>query len=401
MPAAAPPEPYWDPYDVEVDFDPYDTWRQLRDEAPVYRNERYDFWALSRFEDVAWASRRPERFISGHGTVLEIMGPDLVRPGLIIFMDPPEHTAFRALVSRAFTPRRVAELEGRIRQVCNDLLDAQRGSGGFDYVVDFGAQLPSLIISELLGVPGEDRVEVLGLIDRMFHIEPGVGMVNDISLSASIALHQFLAGELEQRRRRPRPDLLTALTEVEVDVDEGNRRRRLSEAEAAGFANLLVSAGTETVGKLLGWAAVVLGQYGAERRRLAQEPELIPAAVEELLRYEAPSPVQARRCVQETELHGAVIPEGAKVVLLTGSAGRDERRYEDADRFRLDRTDTHLSFGVGVHFCLGAALARLEGRIALEETLRRFPDWEVDRAGVERMHTSTVRGHSRVPIRVG
>jgi len=399
----APADLYWDPFDVDIDRSPYAVWKRLRDEAPVYRNERFDFWGLSRFEDVAVASRNPQTFLSGHGTVLELMGAELRRPGLIIFMDPPEHPALRALVSRAFTPRRAAELEEQIRAICSDLLDAQAGARGFDYVADFGAQLPSRVISALLGVPESDRPEVLALIDRVFHIEPGVGMVNDVSLGASISLHEYLAGQLRDRTVHPRPDLLSALVEVEVDLGEpGGSPRRLSLDEATGFANLLVSAGTETVGKLLGWAAVVLDDFPDQRRRLVAEPSLIPGAVEELLRFEAPSPVQGRWTKRDVTLHGVTIPAGSKVLMLTGSAGRDERRYPEPDRFDVARpSDQHLSFGVGIHFCLGAALARLEGRVALEETLARYPTWEVDRARTERLHTSTVRGHRKVPIVVG
>lgn len=386
----APADLYWDPFDVELDRSPYSVWKRLRDEMPVYRNERFDFWALSRYEDVAAASRDPHTFLSGHGTVLEIMGPELRRPGLIIFTDPPDHGPLRALVSRAFTPRRTAELEERVRSICTELLDAQIGSGGFDYVADFGAQLPSRVISALLGVPESDRPEVLALIDRMFHIEPGVGMVNDVSFGASIGLHDYLAGQLRERLTRPRDDLLSALVE------------ELSLEEATGFANLLVSAGTETVGKLLGWAAVVLDDFPDQRRRLVEQPSLIPGAVEELLRFEAPSPVQGRWTARAVTLHGVTIPAGSKVIMLTGSAGRDERRYPEPDRFDVGRpADQHLSFGVGIHFCLGAALARLEGRVALEETLARFPAWCVDRDRTVRLHTSTVRGHSKVPILVG
>lgn len=390
---------YWDPFDVEIDWDPYEIWRRLRDEQPVYRNDRYDFWALSRYADVAEASRDPATFLSGHGTVLEIMGPELRQPGLIIFTDPPEHSSFRALVSRAFTPRRVARLEERVRSVCADLLDPLEGQDVFDYVTDFGAVLPSRVISMLLGVPDSDQPAVLATIERLFHLEPGAGMVNDVSLGATIELHRYLSEQLEERRRRPRDDLLTALTEVEVEDD--GRSRRLSAEESAAFANLLISAGTETVGRLLGWAAVVLDDFPDQRELLARNPALVPGAVEELLRFEAPSPVQGRWTAQEVTRHGVTIPSGSKVLMLTGSAGRDERHFTEPDRFDVARpADQHLSFGVGIHFCLGAALARLEGRVALEETLHRYPSWSVERERAVRLHTSTVRGWKEVPIRV-
>ncbi|HEY1633897.1 MAG TPA: cytochrome P450 [Acidimicrobiales bacterium] len=392
---------YWDPFDTDIDTNPYEIWRRMRDRAPVYRNERYDFWALSRFDDVQAAHHDVATYISGRGTVLEMMGAEMSEAGpMMIFMDPPEHDRLRQLVSRAFTPRRVAALEERVREVCSEYLDPQVGGDGFDYLRDFGAQLPSRIISHLLGVPPSDRPAVLELIDTLFHIEPGVGMINDVSLTAGIELNQYLHGQLEERRRHPRDDLLTGLVQSEL-TDETGAPRRLTDEESASFANLLVSAGTETVARLLGWAAVVLADYPEQRAELAGDSSLLPKAVEELLRFEAPSPVQGRWATREVELHDKVIPAQSKVLLLTGSADRDERKYPDADRFDIHRQmDGHVAFGFGTHFCVGAALARLEGRIALEETLARFPRWEVDHEHAERLHTSTVRGYKRVPILV-
>ena len=381
-------EPYWDPFDTDLDDDPHEVWRRLRDEQPVYRNDRYDFWALSRFADVEAAHRDPATFSSARGTVLELMGHDMSGTGQMIFMDPPEHTRLRTLVSRAFTPRRVTLLEDRVRELCGALLDPHVGSGGFDYVQDFGAQLPSRVISSLVGVPPEDQEEQRRHIDEMFHIEPGVGMVNDISLAAGNALHRYLGTLVDRRSAEPQDDLLTALCQAE-----------LTRAETVRFANLLYSAGTETVGRLLGNAAVVLAENADQRAALVEEPELLPNAVEELLRFEAPSPVQGRTTTRDVTLHGVTIPAGSKVLLLTGSAGRDERAFPDPDRFDVRRTiQHHVSFGYGIHFCVGAALARTEGRVALEETLRRFPTWDVDRDKVVRQHTSTVRGFSSVPI---
>ena len=394
-------ELYWDPFDVEIDTNPYECWRRLRDEAPAYRNDRYDFWALSRFADVQSASADPKTFLSSRGTVLELMGSDLASTNMMIFLDPPEHDSLRALVSRAFTPRRVSALEERIRSLCADLLDPFVGSSGFDYVQDFGAQLPSTVISMLLGVPDSERREVLHHIDTIFHIEPGVGMVNDISIRAQIWMMEYISAKLAERRTHPRDDMFTALVQAEIPGDDG-APRRLTDLEAAAFGNLLVSAGTETVARLLGWASVVLDDNPGQRAELAADHSLIPNAVEELLRFEAPSPVQGRWTSRDVEMHGTEIPAGSKVLMITGSAGRDERRYPDPDRFDIHRDlGTHLSFGFGIHFCLGAALARLEGRIALEETLTRFPEWQVDRQRAERLHTSTVRGWKSVPVSVG
>jgi cytochrome P450 len=301
-------------------------------------------------------------------------------------------------VSRAFTPRRVTALEDRIRDVSRHYLDPQVGGSGFDYLQDFGAQLPSRIISSLLGVSEADRPRVLELIDTIFYIEPGVGMVNDVSLGAQFELMAYIQDELEDRRKSPRDDLLTALVQAELAQD-GDGARRLTNEEAGGFANLLVSAGTETVARLLGWTAVVLAANPDQRAELASDPSLIPHAIEELLRYEAPSPVQGRWTSRDVELHGQAVPRDSKVLLLTGSAGRDQRVYRDPDRFDIHRrSDQNVSFGCGPHFCLGAALARLEGRIAIEETLARFPRWEVDHERAVRLHTSTVRGYKQVPI---
>jgi cytochrome P450 len=317
---------------------------------------------------------------------------------MMIFLDPPEHTHLRALVSRAFTPRRMSALEDHIRELCHELLGPW-SSDDFDYVEDFGAQLPSLVITELLGVPLADRTMVKEWIDTTFHIEPGVGMVNDVALGARIELHEYLLDQVTQRRAAPGDDLLSGLVEAEV-TDEDGTTRRLGDEECAAFSNLLISAGTETVARLLGWAAVLLDRHPDQRAHLLAEPALIPNAVEELLRYEAPSPVQGRWLTTDVELHGVSIPADSKILLLTGSAGRDDRTYPDADRFDVRRHfDQHVSFGHGIHFCLGAALARLEGRVAIEETLRRHPTWEVDHDRSVRLHTSTVRGWSRVPVR--
>jgi cytochrome P450 len=402
MPEVAGGDLYWDPFDVEIDRDPYAIWRRLRDEAPVYRNDAHDFWALSRFADVEAAHREPTRFSSAHGTVLELMGPERLRgTDMMIFEDPPEHTRLRALVSKAFTPRRVRELEGRVRELCVAFLEPHVGGAGFDFLADFGARLPAMVIASLLGVPLEDQERVRTLIDTVFHLEEGVGMHNDTSMTATMELAAYLEEQLAQRRAAPRDDMLTDLVQVET-VDASGDARPLTRSESLGFALLLISAGTETVARLLGWAAVVLAEHPDQRAELVADPALVPPAIEELLRFQAPSPVQGRWLTEAVTLHGVTIPAGSKVLLLTGSAGRDERKYPDADRFDIHRAlDHHVAFGFGIHFCLGAALARLEGRVALEETFKRFPEWEVDHARAVRLHTSTVRGYARVPILLG
>jgi cytochrome P450 len=392
------PEVYWDPFDVSLKVDPYPTWLRLRNEEPVYYNQRHDFWALSRYDDVDVAHRDPETFSSAHGTVLELMSDATLGPGLMIFMDPPDHTALRRLVSRAFAPRRVAELEGGIRTLCVDLLGKQDGSDSFDFVQDFGARIPARVIANLLGVPPVDQDLVRALIDRSFHLEPDVGMLNEQSIAAMDQLHAYVIAQLSERRDHPRDDMFTDLVEGQI-VDDDGEVHRLTLEEATMFAVLLASAGTETVARLIGWAGLVLGDHPDQRAELAADPGLIAGAVEELLRYEAPSPVQGRWTTRAVELHGRIIPPDSKILLLTGSAGRDERHFPDPDRFDIHRPiDHHVSFGYGIHFCLGAALARMEGRVALEEMLRRFPEWTVDKDRAVALHTSTVRGYFKLPV---
>ncbi|CAO5257654.1 cytochrome P450 [Frankia sp. AgKG'84/4] len=389
---------YYDPYDTEIDAAPHELWRRMRDEAPVYRNDRYDFWALSRHADVDAASRNTKTYSSARGTTLELLSGGGASTGMIIFMDPPEHGRLRALVSRAFTPRRIGLLHEQIRQQCVDLLDPYVGSGGFDFVADFGAELPSRVISALLGVPAVDQPRILNIINTMFHIEPGVGMMNDTAINAMFELHAYLTEQLDERRAHPRDDMLTDLVRAEIDEADGTKRR-LTDEESANFGVLLVSAGTETVARLLGWASVALAAFPDQRQILVDDPSAIPNGVEELLRYEAPSPAQGRWTTRELTLHGVTIPAESKVLLLTGSAGRDERAFANPDVLDVRRRlESHVSFGLGAHYCLGAPLARLEGRIALEEALRRFPTWEVDHDKAERLHTSTVRGYKKVPI---
>jgi cytochrome P450 len=391
-------EPYWDPIDESLKDDPHPVWRRLRDEAPVYFNERYQFWAFSRFEDVERAHRDPKCYSSAHATVLELMTADAQDQGLMIFVDPPEHTRLRRLVSRAFTPRRVAELEGEIRTLCRGLLDEQADRDHFDYVQDFGARLPAGVIAALLGVPPSDRDEVRAHIDRVIHLEPGVGMVNDVSLEAMGWLFAYIGEQLDDRRAHPRGDMLTDLVQAET-VGADGVTRRLTRHEASEFGILLISAGTETVARLLGWAGLLLADHPDQQEALADDPSLIPNAIEELLRFEAPSPVQGRWLTEEVELHGQLIPADSKVLLLTGSAGRDERVYPDADRFDIRRRFAmHVSFGYGIHFCLGAALARMEAKVALEETFKRYRSWTVDKDGAVPLHTSTVRGYQRLPV---
>jgi cytochrome P450 len=389
---------YWDPLSPDFRSDPYPLWKQLRDEAPAYFNDRYDFWALSRHADIEAAHKDHGAFSSNHGTTLETMSPEPVDTGMIIWLDPPKHTILRKLVSRVFTTRRVTLLEDRIRLVCARLLDAQIGAGRFDYVQDFSAVLPPTVISYLLGVPEEDQEQLRHVVDEVFHIEEGVGMANEVSMNALASLGAYLAEQFVDRRKNPRDDVFTDLVEA-VITDEFGDVRRLTDEELAGFGVLLFAAGTETVARHLGWAASVLDAYPDQQSELAVDFSLIPNAVEEILRFEPPSPVNARWTNREVTLHGVTIPAKSRVILITGSAGRDERKYLNPDVLDIHRkVDLHLTFGYGIHFCLGAALARMESRIGLEETFKRWPKWTVDRDNAVLLYTSTVRGPLNLPV---
>ena len=391
---------YWDPFSPELRDDPYPLWKRLRDEAPLYYNDRHDFWVLSRFHDIERAHKDVDTFSSSHGTTLESMSREpMTDTGLIIALDPPRHTMLRRLVSRAFTSRRVSMLEDRIRAVCADLLDPHMGGGSFDYVQDFSAILPPTIISFLLGVPEQDQEKLRHLVDDVFAIdESGIGMTGEVSQNAILGLFEYLGDQFADRKVHPRHDMFTELLQAEI-TDETGHVRRLTEQELVSFGILLFAAGSETVARHLGWAASVLPDYPDQRAELANDFSLIPNAVDEILRLEAPSPVQARWVTKDVTLYGVTIPANSRAVLVTGSAGRDERKYANPDVLDINRTvDLHLAFGYGVHFCLGAALARLESRIGLEETFKRWPEWQVNRDNAVLLYTSTVRGPLNLPI---
>lgn len=395
-----PGEIYYDPYDFQIDDDPYPIWKRMRDEMPLYRNERFDFFAVSRFADVEACSRDWQTFISGKGTVLEMIRAGLTAPrGMFIFEDPPVHDLHRGLMSRVFTPRRVAALEGRIRQFCARALDPFVGSAGFDFVRDLGADMPMRVISEMLGIPEADQEAVRDQIDAGLRID-GECRSSGVDATNVLSDHARFLEYINFRRRHPADDLMTDLATITF-VDQHGVERHLDEEEIVNYTTLLAAAGNETTTRLIGWTGYLLARHPGERELLVNDRSLIPGAIEEILRYEAPSPVQARFVTRDVELYGTTVPEGSIMLLLTASANRDDRRFADADRFDVRRKiDHHLSFGYGLHFCLGAALARLEGRVALEEVLARFPRWEIDAEHAERARTSTVRGWHRLPVHV-
>jgi cytochrome P450 len=390
---------YYDPYDIEVDKDPYPIWKRLRNEQPLYYNEKHGFFALSRFEDVEACSKDWRRYSSARGTLLELIKAGVeAPPGTIIFEDPPEHDLHRALLSGIFKPRRIAELEPKVREYCARSLDPLVGKGGFDFIADIGAPVPMRTIGMLLGIPEKDQQAIRDRIDGGLKLKDGAApntMMAEVAKSQS----EIFADYIDWRAKNPSDDIMTELLTAEFDDVDG-KRRRLTREEVLGYVNLLAAAGNETTTRLIGWAGKVLAEHPDQRRELAANPRLITNAIEELLRYESPSPVQARYVTEDVEHHGKAVKAGSVMLLLTASANRDERQFPDGDRFDVHRQiDRHVAFGYGVHFCLGAALARLEARVALEEVLKRFKDWEVDWARAVQAHTSTVRGWERLPVR--
>jgi cytochrome P450 len=396
-------EIYYDPYDFEIDADPHPVWRRMRDEAPLYRNDKFEFWALSRYEDVAEGLTEWRTYSSARGSVLELIRNRVeIPPGSILFEDPPLHDAHRALLARLFTPRRIAEIEPQVRAFCARSLDPLIGGDRIDFIADLGAQMPMRVIGMLLGVPEEDQEEIRDSIDAGMSLAAGDGEQRSgfgRGEGGLFSMERFSA-YIEWRRKNPSDDLMTELLNARFTDDHGVERT-LRDPELLTYIGLLAGAGNETTTRLIGWTAHLLDRFPDQRRLLAEDRSLIPNAIEEILRYEAPSPVQARSVMKDVEWHGTRIPEGSILLLLNGSANRDEREFEDADRLNVRRPNIrHLSFGLGIHFCLGASLARLEGCVALEEVLARWTEWEIDREAAAMARTSTVRGWKSLPARI-
>jgi cytochrome P450 len=394
----ADPEVYYDPYDFEIDTNPYPVWKRLRDEKPLYYNEKHDFYALSRWDDVEKCSSDWKTYVSSKGTILELIKSGMeVPPGSIIFEDPPDHDLHRGLLSRIFRPKKIAELEPKIREFCANSLDPLVGSGGFDFIHDLGAQMPMRTIGFLLGIPEDDQEAIRDRIDSGLRLNddgtPALMDANDLA-----AQMNMFADYIDWRAKHPSDDLMTELLTAEFEDVDGTTRR-LSRDEVLGYTTLIAAAGNETTTRLIGWTGKVLAENPDQRAELVADRSLVPDAIEEMLRYEAPSPVQARYMTADAEHYGQVVPAGSAMLLLTASANRDDRKFPDADRFDIHRKiERHLTFGYGVHFCLGASLARLEGRIALDEVLQRFPTWDVDYDNAVQARTSTVRGWDKLPV---
>jgi len=379
----------YDPFSWEIHEDPYPIYRRLRDDAPAYRDERHGFYALSRYDDVHRALHDHATFSSGRGFLLEDID-DFTLP-MLLGMDPPDHGRLRATISRALTPRHVALLEEPIRERCRALVAACAAAGRVELIGDFAARLPMWVISRLLGVPDADQDELRRLADVMVHREDGRRGVPAAGKDAAARIYGYFATLLAERVGNDDDDLLSLLLAAE-------RAGEISQLEILGFCFLLIIAGKETTTKLVGNLAVELTRHRDARALLIAEPRRIPNAVEEMLRYDTSTHMMARTLTRDVELHGVRLEAGRKVALLLASANRDERRWRDPDVFDPTRDAAdHVAFGFGVHFCLGAALARLEARVALEELLARLPDFTVDRAGLVRVHSGNVRGYAVVP----
>jgi cytochrome P450 len=389
---------YWDPYRPEFWMNPYPVFRRLRDEAPLYYNEQYDFYALSRCSDVESGLSNRQSFSSSRGDVLEYIKADMQIPsGMFIWEDPPLHGVHRGVLTRVFTPKRMNDLEERIRAYCARCLDPLMGTGRFDFITDFGAEMPARVIGMLLGIPEEDQAAIRDKVDAALRTEPGKPMEVSHARYRGEGFEEYI----DWRTEHPSDDLMTELLRVEFQ-DETDTKRKLTRGEILIFVNLLAGAGNETTTRLIGWMGKLLSDHPEQRAELVQNRALIPNAIEEILRYEPPGPSVARYVARDIDLHGQTVPAGSAMLLLVASANRDERRYPGGDRFDVHRKGPpHITFGRGAHACLGAALARVEGRVALDELLKRFPTWTVDLDNAKLSSTSTVRGWDNLPAFTG
>jgi cytochrome P450 len=387
---------YFDPYDVDINADPYPTYERLREEAPIYHNERYDFWALSRHEDVQKALANWQVFSSSRGDLLDILRAGIELPtGVVMWEDPPRHTTHRGLISRVFTPKRMAQLEDQVRDYCIRCLDPLVGSDRFDIIAELSAMLPMRVIGMLLGIPEQDQVAVRERTDRDLRTRPGEPMV---IVESEVVTGEMFADYIEWRSKHPSDDLMTMLLSAEFE-DEAGVTRTLTRQEVLTYTSVLAGAGNETTGRLIGWLAKVLAEHPEQRRAVAGDRSLIPNVIEETLRFEPTGHASARYVTEDIDYYGTTLPKGSAVLLIMASANRDPRRFENPDDYDITRKDVqHLTFGYGLHFCLGTHLARLEGRVALDEMLNRWREWDIDYSGIKLASTSTVRGWERLPI---
>jgi cytochrome P450 len=393
----------FDPFSEEFFADPYPTYRRMREEAPVYYSEEYDFYALTRHQDVAAAFKDYETYSSARGIELSMIKKGGVPPESrsMIFMDPPEHRRMRSLVNKVFTPRAITALKDTVTELIEHHL-AHVDTRQFDVVADFSALFPVEVISTVLGVPGEHRQQIRHWVDTSLHREPGQIEMDESNWEAVHQTGAFYYNLIQERRKQPQDDMISGLIAAEVERDSVGTTQ-LDDIEITGFATLLGGAGAETVTKLVGNAIVQFARNPDQWQRLLDDRSKVPAAVEEVLRFEAPTQYNVRYSLKDAHLHGVTIPAGSPVFLLGGSANRDSDAFTDADKFDIDRDRTeaqNLGFGYGVHSCLGAALARLESAVALEKLLDLMPRYEVIWDGCKRVSMTNVAGWSNVPVRV-
>ena len=387
---------YFDPYDVDINADPYPAYERLREDAPIYYNDRYDFWALSRHDDVQKALVNWQTFSNTRSDILDIIKAGVeLPPGVILFEDPPLHTMHRGLMSRVFTPRRMAQLEDQVRQFCIRCLDPLVGADRFDIVAELGSMMPMRVIGMLLGIPEQDQVAVRNKTDANLRTEPGKPM--DVK-EDEVANGAMFAEYIEWRAEHPSDDLMTQLLNAEFE-DEHGKVRTLTRQEVLTYTAVVAGAGNETTGRLIGWLAKVLAEHPDQRRAVVEDRSLIPNVIDETLRFEPTGHAVARYVMHDVDYYGTTVPAGSPMLLLVAAANRDPRRYDAPDVYDIRRDDIqHLTFGYGLHYCLGANLARLEGRVALDELLNRWPEWDVDYDEMELAPTSTVRGWARMPM---
>ena len=391
----------FDPLSEAFFNDPTDIYRVLRDDAPLYFDERLGIWVVSRYDDVATALRDWETFSSAQGVTLhQVLDPAFDGSNVMMTMDPPMHTRLRALVSRAFTPRAITRAEPLVRDVVLRHLRELDDASSFDAVADFGDVFPVNVICSMLGVPTADGTRIRDSIHALLHREPGNPAMTPAGLQAAIESGTYFYELATARRAEPNDDMISELCDATIETDDAGLVQ-LELREVAGFIILLAGAGTETVTKLIGSALVLLHRHPEIRAALVADPSLVPAAVDETMRWAPPAQYMCRTTTRAAELPSGSIPAGARVMLLIGSAMRDPRTFTDPDDFRLDRSPSvPLGFGYGVHACLGTALARLEGRVALEEFLARWPDYRVDETGLVRVTQENTAGYARVPVHV-
>jgi cytochrome P450 len=393
----------FDPMSEEFFERPWDVYRWLRDEAPAYHNEELGFWAVSRYDDCVEVHRDVATYTSTRGVTLAQLrsasfGEIAEQVASMIMMDPPMHERMRKLVNRAFTPRRIAEWEPVVEQVIGGFLDGLTGSGAFDVVRDLSGPFPVEVICTILGVPEGDRQQIRHWTDAMLELEVGNPFPTAAGIEAGMALSEYMVALVADKRAHPADDMIGHLIEAEVEREDGEVEH-LTDLEISRFISLLAAAGAETVTKLVGNGVMTFAEHPGELARLQADPSLAGSAVEEVLRWKAPSQYQGRYALADRAFHGRTIPAGSPVLVVTGAANRDPRAYDDPDRFDITRQGPlGITFGHGIHYCIGAHLARLEGRIAFTELYRRWPHLTVDLDAVRYVHMANVAGPSSVPV---